>query len=157
MPWVEKALAVDGVQGGMAAVGLGPEQLTTYLVKGVLVGCENSPESTPLTGDKDKLDGVLRRVKEAYPDVLVRELKVDRAYHCHHMRIAAPHYLSYLEARGGIMPQEPSVPFRELKPFLLWAALPAQRPNLKVLDPGHDELGRVDWALVHGRVGVMLY
>ncbi|KAK7736708.1 Type I Iterative PKS [Cytospora paraplurivora] len=110
MPWVEEALAADGVQGGMAAVGLGPEQLTPYLAKGVLVGCENSPESTTLTGDKDVLASVLRRVKEAYPDVLVRELKVDRAYHSHHMGIAAPHYLAYLEARG-ITPQAPSVPF----------------------------------------------
>ncbi|KAM7185490.1 hypothetical protein V8F33_012377, partial [Rhypophila sp. PSN 637] len=105
MVWLEKALALDGVQGGMAAVGLGPEQVTPFLSKGVLVGCENSPESTTLTGDKDVLDGVLGRIKEALPHVFCRELKVDRAYHSHHMAIAAPHYLAALE--GILTPQVP--------------------------------------------------
>ncbi|KAK4206787.1 hypothetical protein QBC37DRAFT_457526 [Rhypophila decipiens] len=109
MVWLEKALAHDGVQGGMAAVGLGPEQVTPYLSKGVLVGCENSPESTTLTGDKDALDTVLGRIKEALPHVFARELKVDRAYHSHHMAMAAPHYLAALQ--GILTPQAPAVPF----------------------------------------------
>ncbi|KAI0477937.1 hypothetical protein GGR56DRAFT_432914 [Xylariaceae sp. FL0804] len=110
MPWVKKTLAANGVEGGMAAVGLGSEQVTPFLAKGVVVGCENSPDSTTLTGDKDVLENVLGRVKEAHPDVLARELKVDRAYHSHHMDIAAPHYMAYLKAQG-ITPQAPSVPF----------------------------------------------
>ncbi|KAM7213624.1 hypothetical protein V8F06_011010 [Rhypophila decipiens] len=109
MVWVEKALALEGVQGGMAAVGLGPEQVTPFLSKGVLVGCENSPESTTLTGDKDVLDVVLGRIKEALPHVFARELKVDRAYHSHHMAMAAPHYLAALQ--GILTPQAPAVPF----------------------------------------------
>ncbi|KAI1264730.1 acyl transferase domain-containing protein [Xylariaceae sp. FL1019] len=110
MPSVKETLAADGVQGSMAAVGLGAEQVMPFLTKGVLVGCENSPDSTTLTGDKDALEGVMGRIKEAHPDTLVRALKVDCAYHSHHMRIAAPHYLASLEAQA-ISPKAPSVPF----------------------------------------------
>ncbi len=68
-------------QGGMAAVGLGREAAESYLESGVLIGCENSPESTTLTGDREALGRVMRKIKEANPDILVRELHVDRAYH----------------------------------------------------------------------------
>jgi len=68
-------------QGGMAAVGLGREAAELYLESGVLVGCENSPESTTLTGDKEALGRVMQKIKESNPEILVRELHVDRAYH----------------------------------------------------------------------------
>lgn len=76
-------LSVDSTRkpGGMAAVGLGREEVEPYLASGVLIGCENSPESTTLTGDKDALEGVMQKIKEANPDILVRALQVDRAYH----------------------------------------------------------------------------
>jgi acyl transferase domain-containing protein len=67
--------------GGMAAVGLGAEELTPYLRPGVRVGCENSPNSTTLTGDKVSLEETMKAIKEANPDVFVRALQVDRAYH----------------------------------------------------------------------------
>lgn len=68
-------------QGGMAAIGLGSEEVTPYLQPGVIVGCENSPDSTTLTGDKDVLEQVMKAIKEAHPDTFVRALQVDRAYH----------------------------------------------------------------------------
>lgn len=76
-------LSVDSTKkpGGMAAVGLGRKEVEPYLSSGVLIGCENSPESTTLTGDKDALEGVMLNIKEANPDILVRALQVDRAYH----------------------------------------------------------------------------
>ena len=76
-------LEVDSSQrpGGMAAIGLGSEEVTTYLQPGVTVGCENSPDSTTLTGDKEVLEQVMKAIKEAHPDTLVRALQVDRAYH----------------------------------------------------------------------------
>jgi acyl transferase domain-containing protein len=67
--------------GGMAAIGLGSEKVEPYLTKGVMVGCENSPESTTLTGDKEALERVMEEIKETNPDVFVRALQVDRAYH----------------------------------------------------------------------------
>lgn len=67
--------------GGMAAVGLGPDKVAQYLRPGVTVGCENSPSSTTLTGKREVLELVVDDIKNALPDVFVRVLNVDRAYH----------------------------------------------------------------------------
>lgn len=67
--------------GAMAAVGLGPKEVARYLRPGVAVGCENSPSSTTLTGERKLLELVVKEIKDALPDVLVRILNVDRAYH----------------------------------------------------------------------------
>lgn len=67
--------------GGMAAVGLGAGAAARFLKEGVVIACENSPESVTLSGDKEKLDQVVRTIKESNPDVLARTLKVDIAYH----------------------------------------------------------------------------
>jgi acyl transferase domain-containing protein len=67
--------------GSMTAIGLGLEEVTPYLKPGVIVGCENSPNSTTLTGDKDALEEVMQAIKKANPDTLVRALHVDHAYH----------------------------------------------------------------------------
>jgi acyl transferase domain-containing protein len=69
------------LEGGMAAVGLGVEQVTPYLKPGVRVGCENSPESTTLTGDKKVMQEVLGAIESEEDGVFVRWLSVDRAYH----------------------------------------------------------------------------
>lgn len=71
--------------GAMAAVGLGPEEVAPYLRPGVAVGCENSPRSTTLTGDQNALELVLQEIKDVLPDILVRILNVDRAYHSSEM------------------------------------------------------------------------
>ncbi len=67
--------------GAMAAVGLGPEEVVPYLRPGVAIGCENSPSSTTLTGDRIILELVVQQIKDAVPDILVRMLNVDCAYH----------------------------------------------------------------------------
>lgn len=74
-------LDINPAVGGMAAVGLGSKQVQPYLQPGVLVGCENSPNSVTLTGDKGALQETLQRIKQAHPDAFLRVLKVDRAYH----------------------------------------------------------------------------
>ena len=74
-------LDVDPSLGGMAAIGLGPEHVQPYLLPGVVVGCENSPNSVTLTGDKDVLEAVIKKIKAENPEVLARALHVDRAYH----------------------------------------------------------------------------
>ena len=68
-------------RGGMAAIGLGRAQVASYLRTGVIVGCENSPNSTTLTGDADTLGEVMISIKDNHPDVLVRALQVECAYH----------------------------------------------------------------------------
>jgi acyl transferase domain-containing protein len=94
--------------GKMAAIGLGREDVTPYLRPGVTIGCENSPGSTTLTGDADQLEVVMQSIKEAFPDTLVRALRVDCAYHSHHMQAVASAYASNL---SPIRAKEPEVPF----------------------------------------------
>lgn len=67
--------------GAMAAVGFGREDVASYLTDGVTIACENSPESTTLSGDADKIDVVIGKIKESNPDVLARRLRVEMAYH----------------------------------------------------------------------------
>ncbi len=67
--------------GGMAAVGLGKEDVSPYLAPGVRVACENSGSSVTLSGDIKVLEKVMAKIKEARPDVLVRRLQVEMAYH----------------------------------------------------------------------------
>lgn len=71
--------------GAMAAIGLRWEAVERFLVPGVMVACENSPQSVTLSGDADKVKEVVSNIKDAEPDVLARLLKVDKAYHSHHM------------------------------------------------------------------------
>lgn len=78
---LEEAGNTKTTPGLMAAIGLGPDQAQPYLAEGVLIGCENSPESTTITGDKDAVEQAMQRIKDATPDVFVRALRVDRAYH----------------------------------------------------------------------------
>lgn len=67
--------------GGMAAVGLGAEAVSFFLKEGVVIACENSPQSVTLSGDVEQLGKVVASIADSKPDVLARTLKVDMAYH----------------------------------------------------------------------------
>lgn len=67
--------------GTMAAVDFGADQVKPHLKPGVMIGCENSPESTTITGDKEAVEDAMKRIKNAHPDILVRALCVEKAYH----------------------------------------------------------------------------
>lgn len=94
--------------GKMAAVGLGRDEVTPFLTPGVIIGCENSPSSVTLTGDADKLEEVMSSIKDALPETFLRALRVDCAYHSHHMQAVASSYEARLKS---IRPKEPTVPF----------------------------------------------
>ena len=98
---------IEKGKGGMAAVGLGRDAVTSFLVPGVLIGCENSPESVTLSGDMDKLDGVMESIRSAHPGVLVRQLRVDCAYHSHHMSAVAADYEVAIADVEATTPQIP--------------------------------------------------
>ncbi|KAK2057644.1 putative polyketide synthase [Colletotrichum caudatum] len=83
--------------GAMAAVGLGPCAVKEYLETGVVVACENSATSSTLSGDADVLDSVLERIKLDRPGCFVRKLKVDKAYHSHHMQEVGDLYETLLQ------------------------------------------------------------
>jgi len=65
----------------MAAVGLGAEELRPYLIEGVVIACENSPNSTTISGDREALEALVATIKKESPDVFIRALHVDNAYH----------------------------------------------------------------------------
>ncbi|KAK1525837.1 polyketide synthase [Colletotrichum costaricense] len=97
------------VQGSMAAIGLGREQVTSFLTTRVVIACENSKSSVTLSGDTDALEAVCSAIRSARPEVLVRLLKVDKAYHSHHMRAVGIEYQSLLKTY--LRPKSPKVPF----------------------------------------------
>jgi acyl transferase domain-containing protein len=67
--------------GSMAAVGLGRNEVTKYLLHGVKIACENSPHSVTLSGDTEKVNSVLAAIKSSSPDTFGRQLRVEMAYH----------------------------------------------------------------------------
>ena len=71
----------QSLDGGMAVVSLSVDQVSKYLVKGVVVACDNSPNSVTLSGDLAPLQGVLETIKEENTNVLARQLQVEMAYH----------------------------------------------------------------------------
>ena len=76
--------------GGMAAVGIGRDSVAQYLIDGVVVACENSPSSVTLSGDREQLNEVTRRISAEQPEVFVRHLKVEMAYHSREFSLVQP-------------------------------------------------------------------
>ena len=71
----------QSLNGAMAAVGLGAQDLSKYLSEEVALACENSPNSSTISGDSEKVREVADAIKQKLPNVLVRILKVEMAYH----------------------------------------------------------------------------
>ena len=94
------------LQGAMMAVGLGPEAARTYVdaVENgkVVIACVNSPSSVTLSGDETGIDEILLALKSK--NIFARKLKVQNAYHSHHMQPLAEEYLQALE---GMIPLDP--------------------------------------------------
>ena len=95
--------------GGMAAVGMGKTQASSYLTPGVRVACENSASSVTLSGDLDALERVISEIKGQEPDAFVRKLQVEMAYHSHHMTLIGHDYLALIEKH--LSPRTPRIPF----------------------------------------------
>ncbi|KAI2780394.1 hypothetical protein F4815DRAFT_493302 [Daldinia loculata] len=83
--------------GSMAAIGLGARELAPFLPEGVVIACENSPKSSTISGDRELLERAVSNIKEAKPDTFARLLKVDMAYHSHHMDPLAKQYIQLLQ------------------------------------------------------------
>ncbi|KAF2797221.1 hypothetical protein K505DRAFT_399134 [Melanomma pulvis-pyrius CBS 109.77] len=91
-------------KGAMLAVGLGEVEVQPYLsaVRNgkVVIACANSPSSSTVSGDEAGVADLETALKKA--DVFARRLKVDRAYHSHHMQEVAGEYLRDLDGlRSG--------------------------------------------------------
>ncbi|KAI2910620.1 hypothetical protein CBS147371_8770 [Aspergillus niger] len=81
-----RGLAMESAKakGAMAAIGLGRADVQQYLRDGVVLACENSPESVTISGDEQAVDKMLKDI-QAQGEVFCRRLAVNVAYHSHHM------------------------------------------------------------------------
>jgi acyl transferase domain-containing protein len=71
----------------MAAVGAGREEVSRYLIDGVVIACENSPLSVTLSGDESQVHAVISQLKVDKPGIFARKLRTSgMAYHSHHMK-----------------------------------------------------------------------
>ncbi|KAK1979840.1 KR domain-containing protein [Colletotrichum cereale] len=114
--------------GAMAAIGVGRAETLPFLKPGVGVACENSPSSVTISGDADLVEEVLSHIREAKPDVLARRLKVEKAYHSHHMREVGSRYLSLTSpCIDSFKPSDPSGPY--LFSSVTGSRLPQETPT----------------------------
>ncbi|OCK77276.1 putative polyketide synthase [Lepidopterella palustris CBS 459.81] len=79
-------------KGSMAAIGLGREEISTFLVPGVVIACDNSQCSVTIAGDTDGVLQVIEKLKVEKPGVFARLLRVEKAFHSHHMREYGENY-----------------------------------------------------------------
>ncbi|KAH7139912.1 polyketide synthase [Dactylonectria estremocensis] len=95
------ATGPDGERGGMLAAGLSFEKATQFCSRPefqgrIQVAASNAPQSVTLSGDID----AIKEAKEQLDadNIFARQLKVDTAYHSHHMQPCAGPYLESLLA-----------------------------------------------------------
>ncbi|KAH9883278.1 polyketide synthase [Xylariomycetidae sp. FL2044] len=95
----EASKKVASQPGAMMAVGLGEGDVSGYISKlqesKVVVACVNSPSSTTVSGDAPAV-AELKKALDA-DGVFARALKVDTAYHSHHMQLVGGQYLQRLK------------------------------------------------------------
>lgn len=97
-------------RGGMAAVGISWEDVQQYLVPGVIAACDNSPSSVTLSGDADQLASVVASIKQDQPNALTTMLKVEKAYHSHHMlALGEAYHQAMVDAQ--VVGMYPTIPF----------------------------------------------
>jgi len=98
-------------KGGMVAVGLGVESAQEYLSRvtngRVVVACENSPSSITVSGDVPGLDQLENLLEQ--DNIFARRLKVDAAWHSHHMDAVADAY--YTSMDGKVRPAKDNLDF----------------------------------------------
>lgn len=87
------------LHGSMIAVGAGPDEVQPLLKQlksgRAVVACINSPSSITAAGDDAAIDELQQLMEEK--QFFNRKLKVDMAYHSHHMELVAEDYLASLK------------------------------------------------------------
>lgn len=93
------AAVLQTKKGSMAAVGLSWDDAAHFLAPGVVLACDNSPRNVTLSGDAQPLEEAAAAIKKAHPNVPLTVLKVDKAYHSHHMaEIGDRYYQAMLDS-----------------------------------------------------------
>lgn len=96
------------LNGGMMAVGLGRKEAEKWISKvdagQIVVACVNSPESVTISGDIAGIDQLLPMLEE--DKIFARKLKVEVAYHSHHMREVMSDLLASISHIEGQSPSK---------------------------------------------------
>lgn len=96
----ELTTQAPGLKGSMMAVGLSREASQAYITTTtsgkIVVACVNSPSSVTISGDETAIDELNEKLKA--DSVFCRKLKVENAYHSHHMQRIAERYLEKLSS-----------------------------------------------------------
>lgn len=86
-------------KGGMIAVGIGAKDAQKYINRvtsgQVMIACLNSPSSITASGDIPAVEELESLLKA--DNLFARRLKIDAAYHSHHMELLAAPYLAWLQ------------------------------------------------------------
>jgi acyl transferase domain-containing protein len=97
----------SNLKGAMMAVGASPEEICSLLAGlrngEVKIACINSPSSVTISGDKPAVFELQTLVEQK--QMFNRRLRVDVAYHSHHMNLVAKTYRASIE---GISPSATS-------------------------------------------------
>ena len=98
--------------GAMIAVGLNESAVLPFieqLTSGkAVVACVNSPKSVTVSGDSQAIDELKDILSSQQDPIFNRKLRVDTAYHSHHMAVVAKRYLEsmagleYCDTKKGV-------------------------------------------------------
>jgi acyl transferase domain-containing protein/NADPH:quinone reductase-like Zn-dependent oxidoreductase/ubiquinone/menaquinone biosynthesis C-methylase UbiE len=140
----ETQRAPGAAKGAMAAVGLGAEEVQPYLNKvtkasgKAVIACVNSPQSVTMSGDSDAIQEIEDMCKQ--DGVFARRLKVQQAYHSHHMDPLADTYRERLrnEMARGVSKHNVQEAEKELKAIFASAVTGGRITDMKeIASPDH--------------------
>ncbi|RAL13732.1 type I polyketide synthase [Aspergillus homomorphus CBS 101889] len=100
------------LDGAMCAVGMGTRETLAFLRPGVVIACENSPDSVTISGNSVAVGETMSAIQASHPGVLVRRLRVDTAYHSPHMVQVGERYRSFMD--HYLCKEDPDVPPRSV-------------------------------------------
>ena len=132
-----KVLATHKTPGRMLAVGLGPDQVSSYLepTQGkVVIAAVNSPSSVTLSGD----DGAVATVKESLDqeNIFARLLQTGgKAYHSYHMVSLSEEYVRLTKRAMHTLTQEIASSTKQSSALWVSSVLPSKTQPGKDLSP----------------------
>lgn len=103
----KRARDANSVAGSMMAVDCAANIAEDYIRQvesgRLVIACFNSPSNVTISGDEPAIEELERLL--SHKDVSFKRLKVDTAYHSHHMEAVAQTYFDDLARLGGISTQ----------------------------------------------------
>ncbi|KAI3094809.1 hypothetical protein CBS147333_9920 [Penicillium roqueforti] len=92
----------QGSKGAMGALGMSWEAAKKHLVPGVVLACDNAPNSVTISGDAGPLEEIIKSIKQSDSRALATVLKVEKAYHSPHMAEIGTQYKASMTDAGVV-------------------------------------------------------